>query len=367
MVTRHLKNCFSPGKSRLPAFLLLGGTFTFLALCFFSYPVDAPLERFPSRKCNKCNDYEFTYDQSVPITCKSDLFLLILIVSHPVNTSTRTAIRETWGRITSHNDHEIQILFVLGKEKNPVVDQEAKKEAQTHRDIVIIDLAEDYFKLTTKSVATFTWALQNCSQAKYILKTDDDAYNDPRKLVNFLQAQGYPEDLIAGRCCVYGPEGPDRKRGSKWYVGHSEYPWRYFPTFCSGIGYILARRTAEGFVKLAPNVEWFKFEDVYVTGFVRQAYGKDIVQIPHMYLDLHMYKRCYVHEVTIAHHIAGEELRTIWSWVNEPQHRPFYCRVMYDNARLLKSVSILCIVLFGLCCYKFSIVRYLGKKRFSGN
>jgi Galactosyltransferase len=62
---------------------------------------------------------------------------------------------------------------------------------------------------------------------------------------------------------------PDRREGSKFHVPLSMYPDRYYPTYCSGPGYILSRAAVAGVLRIANNVIFLPMEDVFVSGICR--------------------------------------------------------------------------------------------------
>ena len=312
------------------------------ALFTVHLPLITSLVEYPSRRCNKCNQHNFTFVDTAETKCgESDVFLLILVISHPNQTTARTSIRDTWASVKSHNLQNIKTVFVVGKTGMKPIDDNVIEESRIHNDIVLADVQESYFKLTEKVLAALTWSVQNCKQFKYILKTDYDSFNNPRLLVDFIVSLGYPKELVSGNC-----EFHPTNRDGKWTVTKEEYAGYYLPFFCKGPAYMLSHNTAKGFLQLSSNVAYFKLEDVFLTGFVREEYGVEPVQLPHMFSSPLFVHACYAHQVTSMHRAQPENMISMWNWVTSPANRPHYCTLLYDQVNVtLPTVIFLCVLI----------------------
>ena len=295
-----------------------------------------------SRRCNLCNEVNFTVETTNDTKCKGDVFLLMLVVSHPNHTEARTAIRNTWASVKSYqsglNMLNIKTLFVVGKTGVKTTDDHVKQESHKYHDMLIMNMQESYYKLTEKALTALSWSLQNCPQFKYILKTDDDSFNNPGKIVDFIVSLNNPKDLVSGRCELMTTS---RDKKSKWFITKSEYSGENLPVFCRGPAYVLAYKTAEAFSQLSKHVTYFKLEDVYLTGFVRSEYGIQPVQMPNVYGDLSFLYLCYMDSVTSVHHVKAEDLSTIWDWLSRPVNRPYYCTYFYDYSKVIILILLL--------------------------
>ena len=351
-----MKRVFRPRGIRIT--VITTGVFLTILVCTALYIVKMPLFMFlmeyPSRRCNKCNQHNFTFEDTAQTKCgDSDVFLLTLVISHPNYTTARNSIRDTWGSVKKHGLHNFKTIFVLGKTGIKTIDDEVKKESRIHNDIVVTNIQESYFKLTEKVLASLSWSLQNCKQFKYILKTDDDSYNNPRLFVDFIASVGYPSDLVSGRCEI---QVTGRAKNGKWYLTEEEYPGYYLPFFCKGPAYVLAHKTAEAFYQLSSSIVYFKLEDVFLTGFVREEYGLEPVQIPNIYANPSYLRLCYAREVTSVHHAESEDMVTIWNWITTPANRPYDCTYLFDRLYRLPVVIFICVILlFFLIIRKFCI------------
>lgn len=54
------------------------------------------------------------------------------------------------------------------------------------------------------------------------------------------------------------PQSPD----DKWHIPVEEYPYRYYPTYCEGFGYLLPSGTAWKLLHMAAYVPYFWIDDV---------------------------------------------------------------------------------------------------------
>ena len=86
----------------------------------------------------------------------------------------------------------------------------------------------------------------------------------------FLPVWTKVDRFIGGYCFTVMP---DRRENSKFFIPFSMYPDRYYPTYCSGPGYVLSRRAIADVLAVAPDVLFLPMEDVFVSGICRVASG----------------------------------------------------------------------------------------------
>ena len=87
---------------------------------------------------------------------------------------------------------EIILVFFIGSA--PVaadarVQASIEKEAAVHGDILQEDYIDTYENLTLKSISMIRWVSQNCPNARYVAKIDDDTYVNIPLLIRSLQDQ----------------------------------------------------------------------------------------------------------------------------------------------------------------------------------
>lgn len=204
----------------------------------------------------------FSEDFQEP-TCQSGLDLLILVTSHPQHHASRTAIRKTWALQYSNSTYTWQVVFLIGRPLDVVLDWRIHNEHGIHGDILKGNYVDSYRNLTLKVMHGMKWAAERCKPA-HILKTDDDCYINTQRLPSFLSKRrsnsrlyigsGFPEDK---RLVIRDPS-------SKWYVSHQDYEHEVYPPYASGIGYILSLDAAKIILHTAGRIAPIPVEDAYV-------------------------------------------------------------------------------------------------------
>lgn len=169
---------------------------------------------------------------------------------------------------------------------------------------------DGYRALTNKTIVGLRWVQQFCPAAKFILKTDDDGFNVPQRFVDYLLGiEAY--HFIGGYCFTVMP---DRRDSSKFFVPHSMYPDRYYPTYCSGPGYVMSRSTAASILSVSTDVGFLPMEDVFVTGMCRVTEGISYTQIVGVVEDHAKMTRCGLATwVKNGHNIYPQATPELWS------------------------------------------------------
>lgn len=171
------------------------------------------------------------------------------------------------------------------------LDVQALVEAEHFKygDIVQGPFVDDYHNLTLKNLMGLKWAVRHCDSARFILKSDDDAFVDVDQLRHFIH-RTFDDETIIGQqqldntfiCNVQ--ENARVQRAGKWAVSPQEYASQTYPAFCSGLAYVLRPRLASRLLAasragLVRPALWI--DDVYVTGLLARA-----VRAHHFYLNL---------------------------------------------------------------------------------
>lgn len=211
--------------------------------------------------CQDCQAMGFSYDLNVEDICQGNVHLLIIVESPPNNRMARDAIRKTWGMISQVSASEIRVVFLLGKSSLPSENQLAKVEHWHNQDVIQIDFMDAYANLTYKTLSGMHWVHTFCSNAKYVMKTDDDMYVNTPLIVKMLRAT--PKTKFLGGYC-WGISTPHRDSRSKWYVPYEMYSASTFPPMCSGTGYIMSRDLVDSVINVSVNIKFFYLEDVYI-------------------------------------------------------------------------------------------------------
>ncbi|XP_009477872.1 UDP-GalNAc:beta-1,3-N-acetylgalactosaminyltransferase 1 [Pelecanus crispus] len=217
-------------------------------------------------------DYEPIYKQPYLFTLRERLkckdinpFLVILVSSHPKDVKSRQAIRMTWGSQNFWWGHRILTLFLLGQDtqrEDNAAKLSVEDESILYGDIIRQDFMDTYDNLTLKTIMAFRWATEFCSNARFLMKTDSDVFINTANLLKFLLKLNSSENVFTG----YPLIDNFVYRGSyqKTYISYDEYPFKFYPPYCSGMGYILDGKLALRIYDLMSHVKPIKFEDVYV-------------------------------------------------------------------------------------------------------
>ncbi|NWU28103.1 B3GL1 acetylgalactosaminyltransferase, partial [Dyaphorophyia castanea] len=200
-----------------------------------------------------------------PGCAASDPFLVILVASSPGDVEARQAIRITWGSRDSWWGRRVLTLFLLGQDthgEEKAAALSVEDESILYGDIIRQDFVDTYDNLTLKTIMAFQWFSEFCSNARFFMKTDVDVFINTPNLVELLLRLSSSENVFTGYPFFdnFAFRGFDRKR----YISYEEYPFKLFPPYCSGLGYILDGKLALRAYEMMSHVKPLKFEDVYV-------------------------------------------------------------------------------------------------------
>ena len=129
----------------------------------------------------------------------------------------RKVIRETWLTPSYNNTGQARHAFPIGTTNNEILTSQVKQEDDDFGDIIQFSFCESYRNLTLKTLMGFMWATEFCSNAHFIMKTDDDVYVNINGLIRTLLIHGSSlRTSVAGLCEL----GILRKtnHSSKWCV-----------------------------------------------------------------------------------------------------------------------------------------------------
>ncbi|XP_041466438.1 beta-1,3-galactosyltransferase 5-like [Lytechinus variegatus] len=216
--------------------------------------------------------------------CKQseNITLLILVKTRVSSIRERNIIRETYGQGIVKYNVSATILFLLGRESTHTSSAQVdlQKEADLHGDILQEDFIDTYYNLTIKLIMGFKWASTSCSNAYFVMSTDDDCIVDVVNLVNDLESTTSPTFLskfaLAERAINWVPH---RDPGDKWYTPREFYSADRWLPFPRGYGYVVSREVAhllyQASQKIAPPAPW---DDVYC-GILLHSLGIEMQDI----------------------------------------------------------------------------------------
>jgi len=197
--------------------------------------------------------------------------------------------------------------------------------------LLIVNMQADFYDqyrwLTNKTMMGLLWVREFCPGAHYVLKTDDDGFNVPQRFVDYLigldasaaTRSGGVNRFVGGYCFTVMP---DRRDGSKFHIPHSMYPDQYYPTYCSGPGYVLSRQAVIDVVAVAGDVLFLPMEDVFVSGVCRVAAGITYTQIVGVAEDQRQMTKCNLAVwVKNGHNIYPQVTPLLWARVIDADRR----------------------------------------------
>ena len=268
-------------------------------------------------KCNNCFKHDFKYLIENDDICKggadrSEIKLLVLILTHHKNLEQRNALRDTWLTHSKNNTGSVRYAFLLGEVSSRKLQNDTRIENERFRDIIKEDFVDSYSNLTYKTIMGFKWAATKCGKAKFVMKTDDDVFvNIPNALKTVRKYNSLLQENIFGNC--RSDAWPIRHKISKWYVPMESYSMDVYPPYCSGTGYITSINVVKKIYHVSPDVPFFHLEDVYVSFCVR-AIGFHMKAVPGFHRDPVKMDPCLLkgHELVTAHEMNVTMLYLMW-------------------------------------------------------
>ena len=194
-----------------------------------TFPITSTVGKLPAREPTGTSN-----NNCDPLGSRNSLpSVFIMVHSACINKPLRDAIRGTWGVKRRVRKHGLHLVFVLGSCEQ---DQAPKvgHEARLYRDIVILNVTEDYRALTMKSIATLEWTQQCATHVDYIVKCDDDAYVKVKSLSRYISSlQG------AG---IWGHVNRNASvmRKGLWRISKTDYARDTYPPYTSGNLYVIS-------------------------------------------------------------------------------------------------------------------------------
>lgn len=233
------------------------------------------------KTCNSCFLRNYTDVIANDKICDTNatskaIDLLMLIISAVDNVENRDAIRDTWASVTHNNTANIRHVFILGVSRKSPLSDNVLQENKQHHDIFQQHFIDSRRTLTLKTLAAFEWATRVCSNAKHILKIDDDMWLNSHVLLNAIK---YTQlDRKIGGVCA-SQLVPHRNNLSKFYASFAEYPRAFYPPMCFGGAMVTIPGVAMAIVNISRDVPFFYLEDIY-TALCLEALNYTVISIP---------------------------------------------------------------------------------------
>ena len=200
--------------------------------------------------------------------------LLIIVHTAPGNFDQRSRIRQTFANQSLFLPFQIRVAFLLGRTENVTQNTKMLAYNREWRDLVIGDFLDSYHNLTVKGVMGYRWVSKHCSNARHILKIDDDVLVNTYKLLYFLaNHMTHKERSII--CNVWRQNKVPIDRKGKWNIDRRLFArqTRYPYTYCSGYFVLFTRDLMAPLYLAAKLAPFFWVDDVYLYGMLPYLVG----------------------------------------------------------------------------------------------
>lgn len=255
-----------------------------------------------------------------PSLSNKRLVLLIGVFSTGNNFERRMTLRRSWMQYDTVRSGDVAVRFFIGLHKNKEVNFQLWKEAQTYGDIQLMPFVDYYSLLTYKTVAICILGTK-ILQAKYIMKTDDDAFVRIDEVLSSLKGKT-SSGLLYGH--ISFKSEPHRNKDNKWYISNEEWAHSSFPPWAHGPGYIISQDIAKFIVQghQQRDLMLFKLEDVAV-GIWIEHFEKHGHKVEYVNDDRFFIAGCESNYV-LAHYQNPRMILCMWEKLQK-EHKPVCC------------------------------------------
>ncbi|CAM0881129.1 unnamed protein product [Alopecurus aequalis] len=168
---------------------------------------------------------------------------------------------------------------------------------------------------------SFTYRESKIMPAKYIMKTDDDAFVRIDEVISSLKKSD-PHGLLYG--LISFQSSPHRDKDSKWFISPKEWPIETYPPWAHGPGYIISRDIAKFVVRghQERTLQLFKLEDVAMGIWIQQY--KDSGQTVNYASDERFYSEGCDTDYVLAHYQSPRLMMCLWEKLQK-ESQPVCC------------------------------------------
>lgn len=259
--------------------------------------------------------------KSSPTPLHKDVELFIGVFSTANNFKRRMAVRRTWMQYDVVRSGAVAVRFFVGLHKNQLVNEELWNEAHTYGDVQLMPFVDYYSLITWKTIAICIYGT-NVVSAKYVMKTDDDAFVRVDEVLSSLSRLNATRGLLYGR--INSDSQPHRSVESKWYISNEEWPEEKYPPWAHGPGYVVSFDIAKALSRQhrKGRLKMFKLEDVAMGIWIDNLRKKG------MEIRYAMEERVYTDGCeagyVVAHYQQPREMLCLWGKLQET-HRAQCC------------------------------------------
>ena len=185
----------------------------------------------------KVQQYPHVVHENITVDCNTEYDVIIVVTSFARNFERRLWIRKTWGSSQIWlNKKKWKVIFNVGavKTDTKTVNKDLRKESMEFNDILILDIPEDFYRLSEKVMAALQWVYQK-SSFKFVFKVDDDIFVHVDRVIKHL-IDYWPNENFVGNAV----RGQPPERSGRYQVFMEEWKWETYDPYCSGGGFILS-------------------------------------------------------------------------------------------------------------------------------
>ncbi|XP_052795955.1 lactosylceramide 1,3-N-acetyl-beta-D-glucosaminyltransferase-like isoform X1 [Mya arenaria] len=238
------------------------------------------------------------YNINNRLVCSSSKELSFLVVVHSatVHFMRRSSIRETWANHRLFSNHSMRIIFLLGMPEKDTTQTLIEHETMLYKDIVQGKFVDSYKNLTHKGVLGLRWITENCKQARFIIKVDDDVFLNVFKVLEKVETEF--KNKTRNIWCPVRKKGTSeiQRKSGKWKVDEREFKnMTHFPvTYCNGFISIITSDIIPELFEAARTTPFFWVDDVYLFGLLPDKIGGVKHEgLPHLNLNENDAIKCF--------------------------------------------------------------------------
>jgi hypothetical protein len=199
---------------------------------------------------------------------KSDLVIFISSSANEEYSAKRHALRKTW--VLEALQLKTAVFFVMGEPIDTKTQIDLESEALEYKDIIQFGFSDVYYNLTLKHIALIRWAHRKCYEAKYILKTDDDALVNIKYLIENLKS--FQSGMTGHMLYVLNPV---RDPSDIYFMPKCIYPDSHFPPYLIGTAYVMTKDTIEPLLNALERYSGsiIEMDDNFLLGILPEKVG----------------------------------------------------------------------------------------------
>ena len=219
---------------------------------------------------DKSNIFPHVLADTITLDCKIEYDVIILVTSRARHFERRAWIRETWAASqawsTKKNWKVIFSVDAVSDESRVL--QNLSTESMKHKDLLLMDIVDEYPNLTKRLLVSLKWIHQKAN-TKFVFKADDTVFVHVDRILGHLGDVWSHEDYIGH---VKRDQVPERD--GNYGVTIKDWPGKTYDPFCKGGGFILSNSIIG---KMIPHFNWvkpLKIDDAYVGHLVKLVGGR---------------------------------------------------------------------------------------------